>query len=180
MVATMGESSPQSYLAQKPRDRALAISSGARPDFESTMPAYYGPLLRRLVFVLGNEDDARDVAQDAYLRAFRAWGRFVGGDPRAWLYTIALRLAFNRVRGRNRWFSPLRLVEGPVWDAPSDPDLWAALLTLDARQRAAFLLNVQDGFTQAEIARIMSVPEGTVSSWISRARATLRSELEPS
>jgi RNA polymerase sigma-70 factor, ECF subfamily len=149
-----------------------------RAAFESSMFGYYGALIRRLVFVLGNEEDASDVAQDAYLQAFRAWGRFDGTNPRAWLYTIALRLAFNRLRARKRWYIPMRRIEAPTWDAPSDPDLWAALMTLDAQARSALLLNLRDGFTQAEIARIMSVPEGTVSSWISRGRATLRRELE--
>jgi RNA polymerase sigma factor, sigma-70 family len=170
-------SQARGYLTSDARKDSLAIVDDDRPSFESMMPAYYGALLRRLVFVLGNEDDARDVAQDAYLQAFHAWGRFVGGDPRAWLYTIALRLAFNRLRARKRWFAPLRPVEAAVWDAPSDPDLWAALMSLDPRHRSAFLLNVQDGFTQLEIARMMSVPEGTVSSWISRARAALKREL---
>ena len=62
---------------------------------------------------------------------------------------------------------------------PADPDLWAAIGTLDARTRSALLLNVVDGYTQAEIARMLAVPEGTVTSWISRGRATLRQALDP-
>lgn len=160
------------------RAEAPAIVEGDRGTFESMMPVHYGALVRRLTFVLGNEDDACDVAQDAYLQAFRAWGRFDGVNPRAWLYTIALRLAFNRLRARKRWFSLSRPRDEQVWDAPSDPDLWNALMILDVRSRAALLLNTRDGFTQAEIARMMAVPEGTVSSWIARARAALRKELE--
>jgi DNA-directed RNA polymerase specialized sigma24 family protein len=45
--------------------------------------------------------------------------------------------------------------------------------------RSALLLNVVDGYTQAEIARMLAVPEGTVASWISRGRAALRWELGP-
>ena len=62
---------------------------------------------------------------------------------------------------------------------PADPDLAAALSALDKRTRVALLLNVVDGYTQAEIARMLAVPEGTVASWISRGRATLRRELDP-
>ena len=98
-------------------------------------------------------------------------------DVRGWLYTIALRLAFNHLRGRRRWLAAIGRIEPRPWHDPSDPDLWAALAALDARTRTALLLNLVDGYTQAEIARMLSVPEGTVASWISRGRASLRREL---
>ena len=50
---------------------------------------------------------------------------------------------------------------------------------LDQATRSALLLNVLDGYTQAEIAGMLSVPEGTVASWISRGRSALRRELDP-
>jgi RNA polymerase sigma-70 factor (ECF subfamily) len=137
------------------------------------------PLVRRLVLVLGDPHDAEDVAQDAYLKAFRSWDRFDGSDARAWLYTIALRLAFNHLRGRRRWLAAIGRIEPRPWTDPSDPDLWTALRALDVRTRTALLLNIVDGYTQAEIARMLSVPEGTVASWISRGRASLRRELGP-
>ena len=147
--------------------------------FELAVGPHYANLVRRLVLVLGNVADAEDVAQDAYLRAYRSWGRFDGSDVRAWLYTIALRLAFNHLRGRRRWFAAIARIEPRAWSDPSDPDLWAALRDLDVRTRSALLLHVVDGYTHAEIARILSVPEGTVASWISRGRAALRRELGP-
>ena len=75
--------------------------------------------MRRLVVVLGNEHDAEDVAQDAYLRAFESWGRFDGTDVRAWLYTIALRLAFNHLRGRRRWLAAIERIEPRAWSDPA-------------------------------------------------------------
>lgn len=98
---------------------------------------------------------------------------------RAWLYTIALRLAFNQLRRHRRWLAPIQRIEPRVWADPSGPDLWAALGALDVRTRTALLLNVVDGYTQREIATMLAVPEGTVASWLSRARATLRRELAP-
>lgn len=133
--------------------------------------------MRRLVVVLGDEQDAEDIAQDAYLRAFRSWERFDGTDVRAWLYTIALRLAFNQVRRRRRWLAILGRTEPAPWTDRSDPDLWDALRRIDGRTRAALLLNVLDGYTHREIAAMLEVPEGTVASWISRGRAALRTEL---
>lgn len=159
-------------------DRAAA-TKGDPDAFEAAVRPLYAPLIRRLVLVLGDPHDAEDIAQDAYLAAFRSWDRFDGSDVRAWLYTIGLRLAFNQRRGRRRWLAAIGRMEPRPWSDPSDPDLWAALATLDPRTRSALLLNVLDGYTQAEIASMLGVPEGTVASWISRGRAALRRELGP-
>ena len=161
------------------RTERAAATKGDPAAFEAAVRPHYANLVRRLVLVLGDPADAEDVAQEAYLKAFRSWERFDGNDVRAWLYTIALRLAFNHLRGRRRWLAAIGRIEVRPWRDPSDPDLWAALGTLDPRTRSALLLNVVDGYTQAEIGRILSVPEGTVASWISRGRATLRRELDP-
>ncbi len=160
--------------------RAIRAASKGDPDaFESAVRPHYTNLIRRLVLVLGDERDAEDIAQEAYLKAYRSWDRFDGTDVRAWLYTIALRLAFNHLRGRRRWLAAVSRVEPRPWRDTIDPDLWAALETLDARTRSVLLLNAVDGYTQAEIARMLAVPEGTVASWISRGRAALRRELDP-
>jgi RNA polymerase sigma-70 factor, ECF subfamily len=159
----------------RPRGRA---ETGDAAAFEAAVSPHYANLVRRLVVVLGNAHDAEDVAQDAYLAAFRAWGRFDGTDVRAWLYTIGLRMAFNHLRGRRRLLGAIHRLAPPAWDDAIDPDLWVALRSLDVRPRTALLLNTVDGYTQAEIATILDVPAGTVASWISRSRATLREVLE--
>lgn len=163
--------------------RTIAVDDGrtvplARPSFEVAVGPWHGPLVRRLVLVLGDAADAEDVGQEAYLRAYRAWDGFDGADVRAWLYTIALRLAFDDLRRRRRWLG--RLVRQPVsgsYRDVVDPDLWDALGRLEPKVRACLLANVLDGYTQREIAAMLSVPEGTVASWLSRARASLREEL---
>ena len=159
------------------RATRAAASKGDADAFEAAVRPHYANLVRRLVLVVGDERDAEDIAQDAYLKAYRSWDRFDGADVRAWLYTIALRLAFNHLRGRRRWLAAIGRVEPRTWSDPSDPDLWGALRALDARTRSALLLNIVDGYTQAEIATMLSVPEGTVASWISRGRAALRRDL---
>jgi RNA polymerase sigma-70 factor (ECF subfamily) len=146
--------------------------------FEAVVQPHYAPLIRRLVLVLGDRRDAEDVAQETYLKAYRSWDRFDGVDLRGWLYTIALRLAFNELRKRRRWVGVLtRIQPRATWTDATDPDLWDALRSLDPRTRSALLLSAIDGYTQAEIAQILSAPEGTVASWISRGRAMLRRQL---
>jgi RNA polymerase sigma-70 factor (ECF subfamily) len=157
--------------------RTARASRGDPDAFEAAVRPHYANLVRRLVVVLGDENDAQDVAQEAYLRAFRAWDHFDGSDVRGWLYTIALRLAFNQLRRHRRWLAAVRRIEPKAWTDPADPDLWAALGRLDVRTRSALLLNVVDGYSQREIAGMLGVAEGTVGSWLSRGRARLREEL---
>jgi RNA polymerase sigma-70 factor (ECF subfamily) len=59
----------------------------------------------------------------------------------------------------------------------SQPDLWLALAQLDPLHRAALVLSTLDGYTHAEIAGILGVREGTVSSWLSRSKDRLRTIL---
>ena len=157
------------------RDR---VSAGAESFQAATVPLYDG-IVRRLTLVLGDTNEAEDIAQDTYLRAFNGWDRFDGRDVRAWLYTIALRLAFNQLRRRRRWLAIAQRVQPAPWSDPADPDLWNALQKLDAKIRAALFMNVLDGYTQTEIAQMFGVAEGTVASWLSRARGSLREELAP-
>ncbi len=92
-----------------------ARGDGAIPavqlEFEVAVAVHYVPLVRRLALILGDPSDAEDVAQEAFLAAFRAWSSFDGADVRAWLYTIALRRAFDHLRRRRRWLA--RLSPGP-------------------------------------------------------------------
>lgn len=165
--------------AAVPSPAALAREAGHRSaeTFEDAILPLWPALVRRLTLVLADAQGAEDVAQEAYLRAFRAWEGFDGGDVRAWLYTIALRLAFNEKRRRRRWLEAIRRIEPGRPNDGLDPDLLAALGRLDVRTRTALLLSAVDGYTQREIATILHVPEGTVASWISRGRAALRADL---
>jgi RNA polymerase sigma-70 factor (ECF subfamily) len=157
-------------LDAQPRIRADEFSEAVAP--------HYAGLVRRLTVVVADREAGRDLAQEAYLRAFRSWDRFDGRDVRAWLYTIGLRLAFNE-RGRRLRFATLfgQRTEREPWVDPEDRELSEALLELRREHRAALLLSAVDGYTQAETAAILRVPAGTVASWVSRAKAQLREAL---
>jgi RNA polymerase sigma-70 factor (ECF subfamily) len=146
--------------------------------FVAAVEPHYPGLVRRLTAVVGDREMAFDLAQEAYLRAYRAWSGFDGTDTRAWLYTIGLRLAFNERDRRRRWARLLgRRTDAVDWIHPADHDLHAALGRLPRQHRAALLMSVVDGYTQAEIAAMLEVPPGTVASWLSRAKAHLREAL---
>ncbi len=147
--------------------------------FAQAVAPHYTGLVRRLTVVIGDHEAALDLAQETYLRAFRAWNRFDGTDVRAWLHTIGLRLAFNERSRRNRWRQLLRpRRETQTWVTGRDLDLHAALAELRVEHRAALLLNVVDGYTHAQIGEMLGVPAGTVGSWIFRAKQHLRVALE--
>lgn len=166
-----------------------AAAPNASPTaLEADVLAVYPALVRRLTLVLRDAVEAEDVAQSTVARALDSRARFQGGDVRAWLYTIGLRLAFNELRRRHRSPAvPLTASDGwdadraaglePEWAIAADPDLWRALAEVGERQRAALLLNVLEGYTHDEIGRMLDVPAGTVSSWLSRTKAQLRARL---
>lgn len=146
--------------------------------FDAAVGQHYPGLVRRLTAVVRDAEEAQDLAQEAFLRAYRAWNRFDGTDARAWLYTIGLRLAFNERARRRRWSGLIgRRTEPLAWVAPADRGLHEALGTLRREHRTALLLSAVDGYTQAEIAAMLEVPAGTVGSWLSRSKAHLREVL---
>ncbi len=155
----------------------LAPAIGLVFDLETELLVAYPSLVRRLALVLHDAAEAEDVAQSAFTRALEQRHRFKGGDARAWLYTIGLRMAFNELRRRRR-SRPLDQVQEPSWAMEAEPDLWLALDRLEPQHRAALLLSTLDGYTHQEIAHVLGVRPGTVSSWLSRAKARLRLTLE--
>ena len=146
--------------------------------FMASVGPHYAALVRRLTAVVRDRDTALDLAQEAYLRAYRAWDRFDGTDERAWLYTIGLRLAFNERSRLTRWRGLLggRPPDDP-WVVPEDRGLDEALRGLRREHRAVLLLNAVDGYTQAEIAVMLGVPQGTVASWLARSKTHMREAL---
>jgi RNA polymerase sigma-70 factor (ECF subfamily) len=135
-------------------------------------------LIGRLALIVGDREEARDLAQETFTRAAEHWPIGTDGEVARWLSTVGVRLAISERRRRRRWgFLPLHETD-ETWALETDPDLWRALATLDRRTRAAFVLTVVDGYSQDEAADALDVPRGTLASWLSRARARLREALE--
>jgi RNA polymerase sigma-70 factor (ECF subfamily) len=135
-------------------------------------------LVRRLALVVGDAEEARDLAQQTFVRAAEKWPLPADRNVPSWLAVVGLRLALNERRRRKIWgFLSVRESDA-MWAIQVDPDLWHALEALDRRTRAALVLTVLDGYTQEEVATVLGVARGTVASWLSRARDRLQPILE--
>lgn len=148
--------------------------------FEAAVAAHYPRLLSRLALIVRDRDEARDLAQETFVRAWGSWSELRPDDLGGWLTVVGTRLALKELRRRRRhpW---ARLFDAHELKARSTDDsgLWDALAALRREERAALVLNVLGGYTQAEVAQHMGVPDGTVASWISRGKQQLRMRLRP-
>jgi RNA polymerase sigma-70 factor, ECF subfamily len=148
---------------------------------------HYDPGLRGLAYrLLGDRDLMDDALQEAYVKAFRGLARFRGqAKLGTWLYRIVYNACLDELkRPSRRQDIPYEDVDdAPApWTDPGETvarrgELGAALARLAPDERAAVLLVDAQGFDYREAARILDIPEGTVASRLSRARASLRSEL---
>jgi RNA polymerase sigma-70 factor (ECF subfamily) len=143
-------------------------------DLEVAFSVHMPWLQRRITLIVGDPDEAQDLAQEAFARAVQRWPIGSHDDVARWLAAVGIRLAIDEMRRRRRWgFLQLRETDA-AWAMNTDPDLWRAISGLEPAVRAALLLTVLDGYTQEEVADALGVARGTVSSWLSRARDRLR------
>jgi len=146
---------------------------------------YQRPVFALLGRLLGRRAEVEDLAQETFLRVFRALERFDrGGSARlsSWILTIAARLALDTLARRQLDTAPLTS-ETDV-GAPGDAERRAlgaaiarAIGALAPEYRAAFLLREYHGMDYEEIAGALRIEVGTVRSRLSRARAALREAL---
>ncbi len=154
------------------------MTTGRTPADESDLEAAFSVhmpwLRRRIAEIVGDPEEASDLADEAFARAIKRWPIGSRDDVARWLATVGIRLAIDELRRRRRWgFLALHETDA-TWALRRDPDLWRALDRLEPRARAALFLTVLDGYTQDEVADTLGVPRGTVASWLSRAKARLR------
>jgi RNA polymerase sigma-70 factor (ECF subfamily) len=136
--------------------------------------------VRGLCAHLVRPQDADDLAQDTYLRAWRAMPAYRGeASARTWLLAIARRACADelRRRRRTRWLLPVpdpQDVAAPTSPDTADGVTTAALLAvLDPDQRAAFVLTQVTGLSYAEAAEVCGCAVGTIRSRVARARDRL-------
>jgi RNA polymerase sigma factor (sigma-70 family) len=163
-----------------------------RIHFENQMLPLMSEAYNLARWMMKNEPDARDVVQDAYLKAFRYFGSFHGDSGRAWLLRIVRNVCYDALRARDSQRNIVSLDEETAAEVPDSkpaPNVLAiqnstklrireALEALPLEFKTAIILREFDGFSYKEISDIVGVPVGTVMSRLSRARRQLADLLQ--
>jgi RNA polymerase sigma-70 factor, ECF subfamily len=196
-VAATGDTSAQLALKDPDIRLMLRVRADEPGAFEQLVEQYQHRLVAVMAHLVGNADEAEDLAQEVFLRVYRARARY---RPRSkfstWLFTIANNLALNALRARQRKpVVPLPVQEsGPLGARPQEQlvkdggtgpmqkvqkqELSAiirqALEGLNERQRMAVVLNKFEDMNYAEIAEVMGLTTKAIKSLLSRARMNLR------
>ena len=185
--------------ARQPRSPGLDPMT-ALGEFERQSLAHMEAAFNLAYWLVRDRDDAQDVVQDAYLRAFRAYDRRTGADIKPWLLTIVRNVAYRWLTVRKRSANVIsfegalsgrdgedeRVLTVPS-DDPSAEELLisradqtlvhAALAELPATFREVIVLRELEGLSYQEIATVAGAPIGTVMSRLARARDQLRERL---
>lgn len=177
------------------------LRSGDRLAFEHLVLTYQSAVYGLIYRLIGDAEEARDLAQETFLRVYQKIGQFRGESSlRTWIYRIALRQAANH----RRWWLRRRRHRTISLDEPGDGDhppvsqtladarptceavlldrereeqLERALSRVKPAYRSAVILRDVEGCSYEEIAQILRVSLGTVKSRIARGREILRQEL---
>lgn len=169
----------------------LRAGQGDTTAWETLVGQYQEAVFRLAYLLLGDADEAKDVAQETFIRAFRALDRFDSTRPlRPWLLRITTNLAYNRRRAVARYLAALqRLVrlapEEPLTPAPDETlpredtsMLWQAVRRLNSVDQEIIYLRYFLELSVAETAEVINMAPGTVKSRLSRALERLRRVVE--
>lgn len=140
-------------------------------------------------WLVRNGEDAEDIVQEAFLKAFKALDSYRGGDARIWMLAIVRNTAMNFVRKRKP-DAAVDLEEIEPADRSPNPEqglleesrrqrVRLAISRLEPEFRETLVLREIEGLSYKEIAAILEIPPGTVMSRLSRARQRLLMELAP-
>ena len=188
----MHAATPMTWTDEELVDRSR---KGDLDSFNQLVTRWERPIYALAYRVIGQEDEARDVVQETFLRAFRGIGAFKGQAKfSSWLYRIALNLCRDWIRRRRR--SPIALVPenveledlaaetGPtesVEDLVARRELSgvveAAMARLPEEQRTAIILKEYHGMTFQEIADLQGIPLSTVKTRLYQGLSVLRRDL---
>lgn len=184
----------EATLTASPADAADAVASEQRQDFEAFVARETPAVLRLARRLLGDEEAARDLAQDALLRAHQRLASFRGESSlKTWVMRITVNEGLKRLRRRrlkervSGWLRPQGAQRPPGYglQRATSPEhqaglheqaavLARALDDLPARQRSVLVLRYLEGRSVAEIAEALGVGPGTVKTHLVRAVRRVR------
>lgn len=164
-------------------------------DFEQIVRRYYPIVFRTALGFVHTKEDAEDLTQEVFLRAFNHWDQYRGeSQVSTWLYRITVNLALNFLNSKSRW-AILQLGEElmrslfnrsdhtpdpqqQMEQEESDRRVRAAIDSLPDKQRTAFVLSRYEELPQREIVSVMGVTEGSVEQLLQRAKVNLQKKLK--
>ena len=178
-------------------DVIRAAAGGDREAFAALVEEYQKPVYNLCLRMVGNQEDAADLAQEAFLRVWKGLPFFKFDSAfTTWLYRLTNNVCIDFLRRQKRYTAvsttfldddeqeqDMQLedpAQGPEAQAIHREDkaaLEQAMDTLEVEYRQALTLRAVNGLSYAEIAQVLDVKEGTVKSRISRAREKLRKKL---
>jgi RNA polymerase sigma-70 factor, ECF subfamily len=188
-------------LLKEARERSDAglvdgCRGGDSSAFDELVHRYKDRVYNVIYRFVGNHEDALDVSQEVFVRAYRGISEFRGtAQVYTWLYSIAANLARNRLRdsgrkGRDKGVSLEQITDesrvstaagrdprGEAERREMDEVLQRCLTELPEHYRLAFVLRTFDSLSYEEIAESLGCPVGTVKSRINQARTLLRGRL---
>lgn len=175
------------FVSREPELIARAVAG----DRQAARELYdaHAPRVFRLAFRLTGDDEiARELTQETFIRAFAQLGRFRGESALStWLHRVALSVISNAMRKVKRFRAreaDLEEADGiPSAGGGVDPDLrdrlYRAIDELPEIYRVTFIMHDVEGYTHDEIATVLGIAEGTCKSRLSVARSQLREKLSP-
>jgi RNA polymerase sigma-70 factor (ECF subfamily) len=135
--------------------------------------------------MLGHREDAEDVAQEVFLRAFRSLAQWDPGRPlKPWLLTIAANRCRTALQLRSRRPVPAEFVDLAADESAANDEgdlaeeLQRALESVRDEYRMCFVLFHQQELSVAEIGQVLDCPVGTVKTWLHRARREIAEHLK--
>src|SRR5688500_17488249 len=164
----------------------VTVDDEIEREFESRLVESSTLAFRVAFSVLRQREDAEEVAQEAFAKAYRNFRQLRDRDRfRAWLVRMTWRLAIDRLRADRRRSAREQAVEAPAAAATEDiavardraAHLWRAIDTLPEKLRVVVVLGAIEGHDVREVARLLELPEGTVKSRLFLARKALAESL---
>ncbi len=170
-------------------DMALVarVKAGDQRAFEQIVRQYKPMMARVVVGMLGNQNDADDVGQEAFIRFYRSAGQYKGDAALGtYLTRIAINLSLNALKKRKSrsWVSleekhdNLQSGIDPAHRSDDEELVRKALEQLDPKYRAVVVLRLMQGYSAKETAKILKLPLGTVLSRLARAQEKLKPIIE--
>lgn len=175
-------------MTKEPDDNELVLGclGGDQHAFETLVLRYQGPIFNSVLRMVRDREDAGDITQTAFLKAYQQLSSFDSGHKFfSWLYRIGLNEAINHLKRRGRlepldgeWASAARGPEDVLLGSDLSAHVQDALMHISADYRAVLILRHFEDCSYDEIASIVGVPEKTVKSRLFSARRQLKELLE--